>query len=404
MRSAFGRPPPTVPSSTAPSSAVAAAFMGASDPADHLSPTGGAQPTSSSVRDDLTAAILGGGGGVGGGGVPPHLHQHHYAALRAQQQQQQQQQQQLGKLPPAQAALLAAATGMLAPPMGAPSSLGGGGTRGGDPESAATTAPSSSPTAGQPPATAAMPQQSTADRFGLLGLLSIIRLPDPDLNALALGSDLTSLGLSLTSTEVLYPTFVSPFAEQPLTLSTLTGLPLEPEYHLPPSYAVSLPAASAGTAGLASKLVAFSDETLFYLFYAQPRDAAQDLAAGELYARHWRYHRTMQLWLTKDPQTEPVVKTPQFERGVFVVFDVGAWEKTRQELTLYYDCLEDRPPGGAAAAAVAAASAASASTTATDSAATSNGRTAQQQQQQQQQAGKLGRFAGATATTSSPIR
>lgn len=37
--------------------------------------------------------------------------------------------------------------------------------------------------------------------FGLKGLLRIIRMTDPDLNTLALGTDLTSLGLDLNSTE-----------------------------------------------------------------------------------------------------------------------------------------------------------------------------------------------------------
>jgi len=40
-----------------------------------------------------------------------------------------------------------------------------------------------------------------ADRWGLLGLLSVIRMTDPDLNILALGTDLTTLGLNLNSPE-----------------------------------------------------------------------------------------------------------------------------------------------------------------------------------------------------------
>ena len=38
-------------------------------------------------------------------------------------------------------------------------------------------------------------------RYGLMGLLSVIRVTDPDLSMLHLGCDLTSLGLSLNSTE-----------------------------------------------------------------------------------------------------------------------------------------------------------------------------------------------------------
>ena len=46
-------------------------------------------------------------------------------------------------------------------------------------------------------------EKSFADRFGLLGLLSVIRMTDPDLNTLALGTDLTTLGLNLNSPEYL---------------------------------------------------------------------------------------------------------------------------------------------------------------------------------------------------------
>lgn len=42
---------------------------------------------------------------------------------------------------------------------------------------------------------------ASADGFGLLGLLSVIRMTDPDLSMLALGSDLTTLGLNLNSPE-----------------------------------------------------------------------------------------------------------------------------------------------------------------------------------------------------------
>ena len=61
--------------------------------------------------------------------------------------------------------------------------------------------------------------------FGLLGLLGVIRMTDADRNALALGSDLTMLGLSLGSSEQIYNTFASPFSES--TASTK-----EPHYQV----------------------------------------------------------------------------------------------------------------------------------------------------------------------------
>ena len=80
-----------------------------------------------------------------------------------------------------------------APAHGAPGKLAGGGVPGGGPPIAA------------PP-----------DRFGLLGLLGVIRMTDPDLTTLALGTDLTTLGLNLNSPENVFKTFASPWADTPL--------------------------------------------------------------------------------------------------------------------------------------------------------------------------------------------
>lgn len=41
-------------------------------------------------------------------------------------------------------------------------------------------------------------------RFSLLGLLHVIRMTEPDLTMLALGTDLTGLGLNLNSPDPLY--------------------------------------------------------------------------------------------------------------------------------------------------------------------------------------------------------
>jgi hypothetical protein len=44
-------------------------------------------------------------------------------------------------------------------------------------------------------------QDGAPDPYGLLGLLGVIRMTDPDLSMLALGSDLTTLGLDLNTPE-----------------------------------------------------------------------------------------------------------------------------------------------------------------------------------------------------------
>ena len=60
----------------------------------------------------------------------------------------------------------------------------------------------------------AMPQNTdlgAAGRWGLLGLLGVIRMESTDINMLALGDDLTTLGLNLNATDVLYSSFESPW-------------------------------------------------------------------------------------------------------------------------------------------------------------------------------------------------
>lgn len=49
--------------------------------------------------------------------------------------------------------------------------------------------------------------------YGLLGLLSVIRMTDADRNALALGSDLSMLGLNLGTVDNIYSTFSSPWSD-----------------------------------------------------------------------------------------------------------------------------------------------------------------------------------------------
>eukprot|EP00887_Chlorella_sp_A99_P004208 scaffold15.g4208.t1 len=168
------------------------------------------------------------------------------------------------------------------------------------------------------------------DRFGLLGLLSVIRMTDPDLTTLALGTDLTTLGLNLNSPEALWKTFSSPWADAP-------GKP-EPEFK----------------PGYFSK---FQPDTLFYIFYGLPGDEAQLYAADELSSRGWYYHKEYKAWLTRAPNTEPLQKTDRFERGSFFLFDPASWEVVRKDNFVVHFSELERAPNLAAHAAAAAAAA-----------------------------------------------
>lgn len=77
--------------------------------------------------------------------------------------------------------------------------------------------------------------QSTPDPYSLLGLLNLIRLKEPGPTALALGIDLTSLGLNLNSQDNLYKTFGSPWSNEPAK-----G---EPDYQIPACFSAEPPPA-----------------------------------------------------------------------------------------------------------------------------------------------------------------
>lgn len=78
-----------------------------------------------------------------------------------------------------------------------------------------------------------------------------------------------------------------------------------------------------------SHLSKFTLETLMYIFYMMPRDTLQVYAAKELYAREWRYHKDIKLWLTRSrrqQQQSAPQQQQQAEADEYVFFDVTAWE------------------------------------------------------------------------------
>jgi len=172
-------------------------------------------------------------------------------------------------------------------------------------------------------------QQQAPDRFGLLGLLSVIRMQDPDLTTLALGIDLTTLGLNLNSPDNLFKTFGSPWSDN--------AVRPEPEFVLPSCYLQQAPRLQPGS------FTKFQEETLFYIFYSMPNDEAQLYAAEELATRGWAYHKELKMWLCPVPGTEPTVKSNQHERGSVFIFDTNQWERVRKDnFMLHYDQLEVR--------------------------------------------------------------
>ncbi|CAI5990678.1 unnamed protein product, partial [Closterium sp. NIES-65] len=72
-----------------------------------------------------------------------------------------------------------------------------------------------------------------------------------------------------------------------------------------------------------------------------PHDEAQLFSADELCNRGWFYHKEHQVWFTRVPNSEPVVKTPTYERGSYYFFDPTVWETGRKDnFVLQYEMLE----------------------------------------------------------------
>ncbi|KAK3155463.1 hypothetical protein QOZ80_2BG0203590 [Eleusine coracana subsp. coracana] len=169
------------------------------------------------------------------------------------------------------------------------------------------------------------------DPYGLMGLMGVIRMNDTELCSLALGLDLTTLGLNLNSPDNLYKTFGSPWSNEPAK-----G---DPEFHIPSCYFAEPP--QPLQPALFQK---FQTLTLFYIFYSMPKDEAQLCAANELYNRGWFYHKEMRLWFTRFPNAEPLVKTPIYERGSYGCFDPNSWETVRKDnFVLHYELIEKKP-------------------------------------------------------------
>lgn len=109
-----------------------------------------------------------------------------------------------------------------------------------------------------------IPSGMVADQFGIVGLLTFIRAAelDPNLVALVPGIDLTTLGLNLNSTDNLYSTFQSPWADAPCR-------PQDIDYHVPSEYLTNVFIREK----LAPiKLNRYQEDLLFYLFYVNGGD------------------------------------------------------------------------------------------------------------------------------------
>lgn len=170
---------------------------------------------------------------------------------------------------------------------------------------------------------------SESDKFGLKGFLYMMN-NFPDYAALVTGQDVSNLGFDLSSNE--------PFATQQYSLwDNEPARPVAPRYNLPECYRVQ------NIAPLENKVSNLNDEALIFMFYSNPKDIQQVMAAQELHNRNWRYHKKLRLWLTKDDMMVPQQLGSDRERGYYIFFDIKQWHRERREFTLVYEDLETLP-------------------------------------------------------------
>jgi CCR4-NOT transcription complex subunit 2 len=182
-----------------------------------------------------------------------------------------------------------------------------------------------------------IPMGMVTDQFGMIGLLTFIRVADsdPNLVSLALGTDLTNLKLDLNSSDSLYSTFPGPWSSEPLK-------PYEIDYQVPSEYLIHNQIKDK-LALIRDKLNRYGEDILFYLFYMFPNDVLQIAASNELYVRDWRYHKDEKVWITRHPAYPPSEKTERYERGTYFYFDPQSWKRNAKEFHLDYERLESRP-------------------------------------------------------------
>ncbi|KAM7188186.1 CobW/HypB/UreG, nucleotide-binding domain containing protein [Rhypophila sp. PSN 637] len=171
---------------------------------------------------------------------------------------------------------------------------------------------------------------SPNDKWGLKGFQTLMN-NYPDYSAIACGIDPSTLGLeqALNSNDSKISTQVwSLYDDTP-------PRPPVPKFQLPDCYEVK------NVQPIEDKIQSFNEETLMWIFYSCPRDSKQYMAASELNNRNWRWHKQLQIWLTKDDLMVPQKLSVGHERGYYVVWDTKHWRKERRELTLVYADLLD---------------------------------------------------------------
>uniref|UniRef100_A0A183CKM4 CCR4-NOT transcription complex subunit 11 n=3 Tax=Globodera pallida TaxID=36090 RepID=A0A183CKM4_GLOPA len=182
-----------------------------------------------------------------------------------------------------------------------------------------------------------IPSRMLNDQFGMAGLLTFLRAIEgaPSIVGLALGHDLSNLGLNLNASKRnLFQTFGGPWADFPCRIQDLDAK-VPDEYLTNATIRDKLPHI---------KMQKLHEDVLFYLFYNCPGEVYQVAAASELYVRDWRFHKVERVWLTRAPlSAAPREIGGSYERSSYLVFDPIQWRRVPREMVLECTDLEGKP-------------------------------------------------------------
>ncbi|KAF7637179.1 NOT2_3_5 domain-containing protein [Meloidogyne graminicola] len=171
----------------------------------------------------------------------------------------------------------------------------------------------------------------------MVGLLTFLRTIEssPSIVGLALGHDLTNLGLNLNSSKKnLFQSFGGPLSDFPCRIQDLDAKVPE-EYLTNATIRDKLPNI---------KLNKLHEDVLFYLFYNCPGEVYQVAAASELYARDWRFHKIERFWLQRAAFSAPSIEIDgTYERCQYNAFDPIQWRRVPKEMVLEFADLEGKP-------------------------------------------------------------
>lgn len=167
-------------------------------------------------------------------------------------------------------------------------------------------------------------QDANNSPYGLMGLMGVIRMEDPDRGRLALGMDLTTLGLDLNSDECLYNVFQGPWDDDVASADAAAATGTSPTapvlFHLPAYY----PKTSNPVRHELFKDLSL--DCLFAVFYSVIRDVLQLYAAVELSKRKWYFHIELKIWFTSQAPN-PASSSNKPAANSIMFFDLGTWER-----------------------------------------------------------------------------